>query len=115
MRMYQTMRFSCVFVALSLCLFMQAAKNYVPKREFRGAWIQCVNGQFQGMPTEQMKPTLIRQLDNLKGAGINAIIFQVRAECDALYASTNEPWSRFLTGLQGKAPHPGWDPLRLMV
>ena len=91
------------------------AQTLYPKREFRGAWIQCVNGQFQGMPTEQMKATLISQLDNLKGAGINAVIFQVRAECDALYASTYEPWSRFLTGLQGKAPQPGWDPLQFMV
>lgn len=47
-----------------------------PKREFRGAWIQCVNGQFQGMPTAQMQQTLIQQLDNLQKAGINAIIFR---------------------------------------
>ena len=69
-----------------------------PKREFRGAWIQCVNGQFQGMPTAKMQQTLIQQLDNLQKAGINAIIFQVRAEGDALYRSSYEPWSRFLTG-----------------
>ena len=36
-----------------------------PKREFRGAWIQCVNGQFQGMPTAQVQQTLIQQLDNM--------------------------------------------------
>ena len=52
------------------------AQNGSPKREFRGAWIQCVNGQFQGVPAEQIKKTLESQLDNLKGAGINAIIFQ---------------------------------------
>ena len=40
-----------------------------PKREFRGAWIQCVNGQFQGMPTAKMQQTLIQQLDNLQKAG----------------------------------------------
>ena len=62
-----------------------------PKREFRGAWIQCVNGQFQGMPTEKMKKVLVSQLDNLQKAGINAIIFQVRAEADALYKRTVEP------------------------
>ena len=68
-----------------------------PKREFRGAWIQCVNGQFQGMSTAQMQQTLTQQLDNLQKAGINAVIFQVRAEGDALYHSSYEPWSRFLT------------------
>lgn len=86
-----------------------------PKREFRGAWIQCVNGQFQGMPTAQVQQTLIQQLDNLQKAGINAIIFQVRAEGDALYRSSYEPWSRFLTGVQGKAPSPMWDPLQFMI
>lgn len=86
-----------------------------PKREFRGAWIQCVNGQFQGMPTAQVQQILIQQLDNLQKAGINAIIFQVRAEGDALYRSSYEPWSRFLTGVQGKAPSPMWDPLQFMI
>ena len=47
--------------------------------------------------------------------GANAIIFQVRPECDALYESPYEPWSRFLTGTQGKAPQPYWDPLAWMV
>ncbi|MBQ8095969.1 MAG: family 10 glycosylhydrolase [Prevotella sp.] len=86
-----------------------------PKREFRGAWIQCVNGQFQGLSTQTMQQTLAFQLDELQKDGVNAIIFQVRPECDALYASTLEPWSRFLTGQQGKAPQPYWDPLQWMI
>lgn len=86
-----------------------------PKREFRAAWIQAVNGQFQGVPTEKLKQTLINQLNSLQGAGINAIIFQVRPEADALYASRLEPWSRFLTGVQGQAPSPYWDPMEFMI
>ena len=85
------------------------------KREFRGAWIQCVNGQFLGMSTEKMQQTLSYQLDELQKMGVNAIIFQVRPECDALYQSSIEPWSRFLTGQQGKAPNPYWDPLQWMI
>ena len=85
------------------------------KREFRGAWIQCVNGQFLGMSTQTMQQTLAYQLDELKKDGVNAIIFQVRPECDALYQSSMEPWSRFLTGAQGKSPSPYWDPLAWMV
>ncbi len=85
------------------------------KREFRGAWIQCVNGQFVGMTTEKMQSTLAYQLDELQKTGVNAIFFQVRPECDALYASTLEPWSRFLTGAQGQAPSPYWDPLQWMI
>lgn len=85
------------------------------KREFRGAWIQCVNGQFEKLGTENMKRTLAYQLDELKKDGVNAIMFQVRGECDALYDSPYEPWSRFLTGEQGVAPSPYWDPLRWMI
>lgn len=85
------------------------------KREFRGAWIQCVNGQFQGMTTDVMQKTLAYQLDELRKDGANAIIFQVRPECDALYESKFEPWSRFLTGVQGRAPYPYWDPLKWMI
>lgn len=92
---------------------MSAQKN--PKREFRGAWIQAVNGQFKGMSTEQMKQTLTTQLNSLQQAGINAIIFQVRPEADALYPSNYEPWSRFLTGEQGVAPSPYWDPMAWMI
>jgi len=85
------------------------------KREFRGAWIQCVNSQFQGIGTENMQQTLSYQLDELQKDGVNAIIFQVRPECDALYRSHLEPWSRFLTGQQGMAPYPYWDPLQWMI
>lgn len=86
-----------------------------PKREFRGAWIQCVNNQFNGIGRDKMQQTLTYQLDELQKTGINAILFQVRAEGDALYQSNMEPWSRFLTGQQGKAPEPYWDPLAWMV
>ncbi len=86
-----------------------------PKREFRGAWIQCVNGQWLGMGRDAMQQTLIAQLDELQRCGINAIMFQVRAEGDALYESPYEPWSRYLTMEQGRAPQPFWDPLAWMV
>ncbi len=107
--MKQTLTLLIMLLLISVC---PAAAG---KREFRGAWIQCVNGQFQGMGTEAMQKTLRYQLDELQKDGVNAIIFQVRAECDALYASNYEPWSRFLTGTQGKAPSPYWDPLTWMV
>ena len=102
-----------LFCTLALLLGALTIMAQSPKREFRGAWIQCVNGQFQGMTPEKMQQTLIAQLDVLQKAGINAIIFQVRAEADALYQSNYEPWSRFLTGVQGKSP--GWDPLQWMI
>ena len=33
-----------------------------PKREFRGAWIQCVNGQWIGLGRDRMQQTLTYQL-----------------------------------------------------
>lgn len=103
-----------ILILLLACLAFVSA-DAQKKREFRGAWIQCVNGQFLGLGTEKMQQTLSYQLDELKKDGVNAIIFQVRAECDALYPSKLEPWSRFLTGQQGKAPSPYWDPLQWMI
>ena len=100
---------------LLLTAFMAVSVMAQPKREMRGAWIQCVNGQFQGMGTQKMQQTLAYQLNELWKDGVNVIIFQVRPECDALYPSQIEPWSRFLTGQQGRAPQPYWDPLQWMI
>lgn len=106
------MRRTLIYLLLAITSITASAQS---KREFRGAWIQCVNGQFMGMGTEKMQRTLSYQLDELQKDGVNAIIFQVRPECDALYASSYEPWSRFLTGRQGVAPSPYWDPLYWMI
>lgn len=104
---------TATLVAMMLLCAYPAKAQKAPKREFRGAWIQCVNEQFQGLSKEEMQRMLSHQLDELAKDGVNAIIFQVRAECDALYNSPYEPWSRFLTGRQGQ--NPGWDPLAWMV
>ena len=108
------MKIKTLFFLLVLLMASSLGMAQVaPKREFRGAWIQCVNGQFQGMSAQKMQGVLASQLEVLQRAGINAIIFQVRAEADALYQSSYEPWSRFLTGVQGKSPQ--WDPLQWMI
>lgn len=105
---------SLFVLLLSLCSLGLSAQ-LSPKREFRGAWIQCVNYQFMNMGTAKMQSTLTHQLNELQKCGINAILFQVRPEFDALYASSFEPWSRYLTGKQGEAPQPYWDPLQWMI
>ena len=105
-------------LAVGLACLLQInvmAQQTGPKREFRGAWMQCVNGMYLGKSTEQIQQMLTTQLDALEKDGANAIIFQVRGECDALYPSQIEPWSRYLTGVQGKAPSPYWDPMQWMI
>ncbi|MDE3058211.1 MAG: family 10 glycosylhydrolase, partial [Bacteroidota bacterium] len=95
------------------------AEGSPPKREFRGVWIATVANidwpLHKGEPPAVQQRELISILDNLKSSGINAVIFQVRPECDALYRSSIEPWSYWLTGEQGKPPEPVWDPLHFAI
>lgn len=111
----RTLLFSACLLFSAGATAQNASESLQPKREFRGAWIQTVNGQFRGIPTAQLRQALVNQLNSLQEAGINAVIFQVRPEADALYPSPHEPWSRFLTGVQGQAPSPAWDPLQFMI
>lgn len=91
----------------------------IKKREFRAAWIATVANidwpSQQGLPVEEQKAQFISRIDELKALGCNAVIVQVRPASDALYASTLEPWSHYLTGRQGAAPNPYYDPLEFMI
>ena len=108
------MRFFLSVIILLASLAAQA-QSAQPKREFRGAWLHTVfQGQYKAQTTAQNKAYLIRQLDSLQAMGVNAVIFQVRPQADAFYASELEPWSVYLTN-GGKAPVPYWDPLEFMV
>lgn len=87
-----------------------------PKVEFRGAWLNTVGqGHYAKRTTAENKAYLCDQLDKLKAAGCNAIIWQVRPQADACYKSNLEPWSRWITGTAGVAPKPFWDTLEFMV
>ena len=86
------------------------------KREFRGAWMHIIGQkQYAQMGTAECQDYLSRQLDLLRQAGCNAVIWQVRPQADAAYVSDLEPWTRWLTGTAGKAPEPLWDPLQWMT
>ncbi|MDE6527047.1 MAG: family 10 glycosylhydrolase [Muribaculaceae bacterium] len=92
-----------------------AAPAQCPKREFRGAWLHTVfQDQYLRNSSAKNKEYLIRQLDSLAAMGVNAVIFQVRPQADAFYASELEPWSCYLTP-DGKAPKPFWDPLEFII
>lgn len=88
-----------------------------PKREFRGAWIQTVfQDDYRNLSSQQFRTLMTDRLDQLQACGINAIVFQVRPEADAFYPSDLEPWSRFLTGLQGLPPdEPEFDPMAFLI
>jgi uncharacterized lipoprotein YddW (UPF0748 family) len=88
-------------------------------REFRGAWVSSVgNGNWPsapGLPVDQQKKEMIEILDRCAALHLNAIVLQVRPSADALYPSQLEPWSEYLTGRQGQAPSPMWDPLKTWI
>lgn len=88
-------------------------------REFRAAWVATVANinwpSKPGLPVEQQKKEAIELLDFLQQHNYNAVIFQVRPQADALYKSSLEPWSYYLTGKQGKAPEPFYDPLQYWI
>lgn len=88
-------------------------------REFRGVWIATVGNMDwpsrPGLPTDSAKLELTQLLDAAVAMGLNAVMFQVRPAGDAMYASKLEPWSEYLTGRQGQAPHPLWDPLAFAI
>ena len=90
-----------------------------PKRELRGAWIATFGNidwpSSGNLPVATQQSELISLLDRLQATGINAVYFQVRSQCDALYASQLEPWSADLTGRQGRAPSPAYDPLEFII
>ncbi len=90
-----------------------------PAREFRGVWIATVYNidwpsNSSASPATQ-KAELIALLDLAQSCNLNAIVLQVRPMADAIYASPIEPWSKFVTGKNGRPPSPFWDPLSFAV
>ena len=89
------------------------------RREFRGVWVAAVSNidwpSKPGLPTAEQKAELLAILDRAQAEHLNAVILQVRPAADALYKSSIEPWSEYLTGRQGRAPSPAWDPLAFAV
>jgi uncharacterized lipoprotein YddW (UPF0748 family) len=89
------------------------------QREFRAMWVCTVNngdwpskGNFN---TDEQKKELTEMFDRAAALKFNAVIFQVRPCCDAVYDSSIEPWSQYLTGQAGKAPEPYYDPLTFAI
>ena len=87
--------------------------------EFRGVWVATVDNI--DWPTKgdynsnSQKASFIKLLDMHQRNGINALVVQIRPCTDAFYPSPYEPWSQWLTGIQGRPPSPYYDPLAFMI
>lgn len=88
-----------------------------PKRQLRGAWIASVENidwpSRAGLPVAAQQAEYRALLDDARRIGLNSVFVQVRPTADAFYASTLEPWSRWLTGVPGRDP--GYDVLAFLV
>jgi uncharacterized lipoprotein YddW (UPF0748 family) len=110
-----------LFFLFAFVISTTGEEQDMPKvsREFRAVWVATVaNIDFpssKDLTTDQQKEELIKICDTAKELNLNAIVFQVRPMCDALYKSNFEPWSEFLTGEMGKAPEPYYDPLEFLI
>jgi len=106
----------CISLGISL---IATAQPQVTKPEFRGVWIATVdNIDWPSKPvinSEVQKTEFIRLLEMHKQNKMNALIVQVRPATDAFYPSPLEPWSQWLTGIQGQPPIPYYDPLAFMI
>jgi len=102
-----------------LLTFTFNAHSTPKKHEMRAVWIATVANidwpSKPGLPATQQKEEMIRMLDYLASANINAIVMQIRPTADAFYPSALEPWSHWLTGKQAEKPNPFYDPLEFII
>lgn len=102
----------------AICNAWQQVSESVPEppREFRAAWVASVFNldwpSRAGLPAAQQKAELTAILDKAVRLKLNAIILQVRPNADALYNSSIEPWSAWLSG---PGQNPGYDPLAFAI
>ncbi|GAA3801417.1 family 10 glycosylhydrolase [Sphaerisporangium flaviroseum] len=86
-------------------------------RQMRGMWIASVANanwpSLTGLPVAEQKREFVSWLDLANERRFNAVFVQIRPTADAFWPSPYEPWSQYLTGVQGRDP--GYDPLAFMI
>ncbi len=107
------------FFPFSFFIFLAHFLPAQTSPEFRAVWIATVDNidwpSKKGIAVDSQKAEFIRLLDLHKRNGMNAVIMQIRPATDAFYPSAYEPWSEWLSGVQGKPPSPYYDPLQFMI
>ena len=94
----------------------------MPKRETRAVWLTTLanldwpkNYARSEESIEQQKQELIDILDKYQKANINTVLLQARVRAATIYPSDIEPWDQCITGVEGRAPGYGYDPLGFAV
>ena len=111
--------FFTAFIAILLSGALTGSAQPFPKRELRAAWIATVVNidwpSRKGLSAQQQQEEYVTLLETLRSVGMNAVIVQVRPSADAFYPSSYEPWSEYLSGVQGQSPEPYYNPLAFMI
>lgn len=94
----------------------------MPKRETRAVWLTTLANldwpktyARSAESIEQQKQELIDILDKYQKANINTVLLQARVRAATIYPSDIETWDRCITGIEGRAPGYGYDPLAFAV
>ncbi len=84
-------------------------------REFRAMWIATVGNidwpSKRGLGADQQREEMRKIVATARRLKLNALILQVRPSADAIYPSSLEPWTEYLSGTQGVATAANYDPL----
>ena len=84
---------------------IEIPENYIQK-EYRVVWVSNVANI--DLPTTEnlleYQEKVIKYFDTFVEYNLNTVFFQVRTNNDAYYESKLNPYSRFLTGAEGKKP-----------
>ncbi len=108
-----------ILLAGGVAMAQQDDTSPAVPREFRAVWVATVANidwpSKPGLSTEEQKKEALAILDQCEALNLNAVVLQVRAQADSFYKSDLEPWSYYLTGQQGKAPKPFYDPLEFWI
>ncbi len=106
-----------LFIVFFLTQFAHGQSQH-KKREMRAVWIATVENidwPSKRHSAKEQQEEMKKMLDNLAKNNINTIVFQARPTADAFYLSPLEPWSKYLTGQQGRQPEPYYDPLQFII
>lgn len=95
-----------------------AKKKTTAKEKYNAFWFSYYDYDDYLTNYKKKNATTFRQyftkvVKNGKKIGMNCVIVHVRPFGDAVYKSKYFPWSKYISGKQGK--NPGYDPLKIMV
>ncbi|MBE6783471.1 MAG: hypothetical protein E7536_05610 [Ruminococcaceae bacterium] len=111
-------RFLCILISiivLSGCSGRDTATQEKLQNEIRAIWISVfdMSPHFQGISEGGFRAKAENMFKDIKAKGFNHVFLQVRPYGDAFYKSDIFPWSKFISGEQGKSP--GYDPLNIFI